>query len=147
MMRRQRQPRRTGRLIWPILTIFAVRAIVPIGYMPASLADGGPFTLCHGSSAATLALIEAHIARQHVGMSHAAPTAGAEHGHPMHDGERTHDKHWDHCPLGIGSADAALSHATEFALGETESIALPELSLSRAFVGRVRPYRSRAPPA
>src|SRR5690606_39508634 len=39
---------------------FLCRALVPVGFMPAPVADGGPIRVCHGGAAGTLlaALLE-----------------------------------------------------------------------------------------
>lgn len=52
-----RQPRRAAGIWWSLCAAFAIRALVPVGFMPAPLGAGGPFALCHGQSAATYALV------------------------------------------------------------------------------------------
>ena len=110
---------------------FALRAVVPVGFMPAPLGAGGPFILCPGGPGgiALQSLLGEH-------MSHAA----GEH-------EGTTHEAWEHCP--VGAALAAIAPASE------PSIALPRLehvlaSPYTAIPWRAAPYSAylaRAPPA
>ena len=47
----QRMTRVASLLVW---ATFACRALTPLGYMPASLDDGGPYILCPGGWQAEL---------------------------------------------------------------------------------------------
>ena len=51
-----RQSRRFRHVSRALLTLLALRLLVPVGYMPAPLSDGG-LVLCHDISAATLAML------------------------------------------------------------------------------------------
>ncbi|MGW8367576.1 MAG: hypothetical protein ACWGPN_02715, partial [Gammaproteobacteria bacterium] len=116
---------------------FCCRAVVPLGYMPASLADGGPFALCHGASAATLRLLAAvdsmrasgdreadgHVrhdphdrapgAAGHSGAGHAeagSSRAALDHA-AAQDTDNGHFDGWSYCPLGAVVSDAAMASA------------------------------------
>jgi len=136
-------------LLRSLLVLFCARALVPVGYMPAARADGGPFTLCHGTSAPTLALIaQAGEARQpahqHDSMAHAGmPVADVA---PGTDFPSRHYDLWDRCPLGTGASDAPLAPAFELVIAEHESF--PEFLFVEVFLPvLVAPsYRARAPP-
>ena len=102
---------------------FLCRALVPAGFMPAPLSDGGPFQICHGGAGgALLALLEQ-------GRSHESgvDAAAAPHSHDAaapyepRDGSRAAaiddhaaagDDHraehegWDRCPVGTAFAFA-----------------------------------------
>lgn len=124
---------------------FLCRALVPAGFMPAPIADGGPIRFCHGGAAGALltALLSqrSSLAEEH---AHAG-----DHGHGQHeDDHRDHVKHeaWDRCPVGTAFAFAAL----------TADFSLPLLSLEHDFEPVVAGppvagvvlahYRARAPP-
>ena len=104
---------------------FLCRALVPSGFMPAPLADGGPIRLCHGGPAgALLALLEPRgsdearfdVSALHDAASHehhaAADVASDEHlarhaaasgdHHAVHEG-------WDRCPVGSAFAFALVA--------------------------------------
>ena len=105
---------------------FACKAVVPIGYMPASLATGAPFQLCDGVLSAVF----------------------AAHGH-HHD--RDHDKdensQWMHCPLGTLASAAAVAVEFRLHLSWATQEQVPQ-SAGRSYEAVVRvAYHSRAPPA
>src|SRR5690606_37644470 len=118
---------------------FLCRALVPAGFMPAPLADGGPIRFCHGGPAGALltALIE-QLSAEHAHSSH------EEH----HDHTRDDASHegWDRCPVGTAFAFAFL----------TADVALPLLPPEDGpEAGRFDPvlpplipahYQPRAPP-
>src|SRR5690606_14556894 len=144
---------------------FLCRALVPVGFMPAALADGGPFSFCHGGPAGALltALVERRLhdaspethaeARTHAhDQSHptdpaSTPAHGASLAEQQHD--HTHDashQGWDRCPVGTAFSFAVLA----------ADVDLPLLALAHAFepppsdapiLGVLPPrYRARAPP-
>ena len=139
--------RRYGARIWRIaFALFLLRAVVPVGYMPAPLSEGGPFVLCHGASAPTLRLIEAHAGMHHA-MHDGAKHDGATHADPSGSPGDGHDERWDHCPLGVGGSDLALapqglSLPAPDALIDLARVE-PTLAASRA---RTDLYLARAPP-
>ena len=157
-----REPRRAGRIWWTAAALFALRALVPIGYMPAALSEGGPIVLCHGLSAPTLRLLESHT-RLHAAADPAADPAGdpaadpATH-HGMHPGgaahpaladsvpDRHHD-HWEHCPLGVGASDLAVACAADPAAVAPLAELWADADPASAPIVRVTHYLARAPPA
>ena len=147
MVHRIRHNRRLARLAMPMLALFALRAGVPVGFMPAAIAAGGPFVLCHGGSAATLALLEAS-ASAHAVESHPAGTP-AGHGHPapQYDHEQAHDVHWDQCPLGVSFGDAPLGHGVNLALIEQSASPHAANLAAQTAAAAIRRYLARAPPA
>lgn len=122
---------------------FLCRALVPAGFMPAPLADGGPIRFCHGGPAGALltALIEQR-----------SPETSAEHAHSSHEEHHDHTRDdashegWDRCPVGTAFAFAFL----------TADVALPLLPLEhglepdrfdRVFLPVIPAhYQPRAPP-
>jgi hypothetical protein len=152
---RMRSGSRINRVVRLAVACLCVRAVVPIGYMPAPLAEDGPFALCPDASAATLAMLEpAHAMAQppanHAGQAghtadagNADPADRADHtGHPAGG----HNEGWEHCPLGIGAADAAVGFA--FSLTTLEPAALQMYSVVPAMpaLEPIRSFQARAPP-
>jgi hypothetical protein len=120
---------------------FLVRALIPIGFMPASMAQGGPIIICHGGLAGTFfqqLAEEGHDAHLHGGM---ADHSAAEHDEPSPD----HDA-WEHCPTGVTASAAALATDFSFSL-----LALTHAQSSRdpcpgIPAAPVTSYQARAPP-
>lgn len=121
------------------LILFGCRALVPVGYMPASLADASLLMPCHGTLAGQL------LAR--------LGTPAATHAHDHHAGQDessdppTSLDAWEHCPLGAVASSAAL--ASQPTLGPLPSARFESpcnaglASLERLLAGH---YRARAPP-
>jgi len=126
-----------------LLALFLLRALVPVGYMPVALADGGPFALCHGTSAQTLALLEqlqADAAGEH---QHGHAPAEAQPAVPADD---VHHDLWDRCPLGLGASDAPLAHPFELTIPDPESLPGPWFVEAIPPVATASVYRARGPP-
>ena len=147
------------RVAWRAAVTAAVLAklLVPVGYMPAALADGG-FRLCDGylsridmpmgAALGGSSAVHGH-STQHAmtgsGTSADALTAGTDSRAP-HEGHGKHD-HWDHCPLGALATLAAIVPAAWVA----PLYAAPDDPVRETdreiFVPRtVVPFQSRAPP-
>jgi hypothetical protein len=129
---------------------FACRALVPVGFMPAALGDGGPIKVCHGGLASELfrSLAEMRSAHAHTGHDHSS--ALADHGQTLDSSEDGHDRTdhagWEHCSIGAAFAYAALIadihfhfHAPEHSFDRIES----SQPVAPIFVGS---YHARAPP-
>ena len=156
-----RRSDRLGRLALLALIAFSVRAVVPAGFMPAALADGGPFVLCRDASAATLSLIASPMAVQ---PHDQAPTAASAHAHDsvhLHDSmptsmapgssatdeHSTHASAWEHCPFAAG-ATAALVPFNDIPIPAVAPVRIqfpPAVQLR--FAEPFNRYRARAPPA
>lgn len=145
-LERMRSGSRGNRVIRLAVAFFCVRAVVPIGYMPAPLAEGGPFALCPDASAATLAMLEpAHAIAQppagHAG--HGDHTDQADHtGHPAGG----HNEGWEHCPLGIGAADAAVGFAFSLLTLEPAALQMDAVVPAMPALEPIRTFHARAPP-
>jgi hypothetical protein len=151
-----RESRAITRACWLALALFSFRAIVPLGYMPAALGDGGPFALCPGSSLHTNEASGAHAVFDHHasmdatgGMRSAGgmhPTAGT---HPDAGDYPSsgHDERWERCELGIGAADAAIAvdvmFSTAVSVSPSDDSAVANPPNRRLVVN----FRARAPPA
>jgi hypothetical protein len=135
---------------------FALRALVPLGYMPDVTGAFGRITLCHGDPAfeivarydAATAMAQAH----HDSHDQAHAAAGHQH-HSEHQDSGpnsaqagSHDA-WEHCQFGSTLAGAALfvEHVFE-PLSIDTSTPTSETTIA---VGRLslRPYSARAPPS
>jgi hypothetical protein len=143
-LERIRRSRPAGR-VWALLALVSLRAVVPVGYMPAPIGEGGPFALCHELSAATIALLDAH------GSMHgaAAVIQGAGHGDPIQPVEPTagHEADWENCPLGIGAADAAIAFVMPLTPVEAITLLAYPIRVSHSSSAPFVRYRARAPPA
>ena len=110
------------------LTFVAVvcNFVIPIGYMPAAFADGGPVQLCPSGWP-----------------SGSMPGHDGHHGH---DGHSSGDEAWEHCAYGAASSSPALVGEHEISVARFSDV--PD---ERVEHGRVEPrallaFRSRAPP-
>lgn len=135
------------RVIALSLVGFAFRALIPAGFMPAALADGGPIKVCHGGMAG--AFFE-ELAERRAGPGHMHHAPGVDAGPAGHgDGYESSAEHaaWEHCPVGAVFAHAVLTGEMEIGL----------LSLDHVY-DWIEPtyssptllpcsYRARAPPA
>jgi hypothetical protein len=174
-LERLRNGRRTDCLIGLAVLFFGIRAVVPVGYMPAPIAEGGPFALCQGTSAATLAML-AMVEANH-SMHHGIGEPADHGGHSGHATGHTadladqpgdpvgnqvdpagsqvdpagrpsgHDARWEHCPLGIGAADAAVGFALSLPsfgpAAVSRYFSVPELLALEP----IRRFQARGPPA
>ena len=156
----------TARACWRGLILLAVGAklLIPIGYMPAALADGGPVALCGSGLPAALAMQHDHAGNlSHDAAGHGQMPSGPHVAMPSGDhatsgheyaesgaaqGEAPTAEHheWERCSLGGLASLAAI--ASEWTLD------LPARASQRAIApGPERPiqttrpaFRSRAPP-
>lgn len=123
------------------------KLLMPVGYMPGALADGGPVVPCGGlaaalaaSSHATLHAEDMHSAPTHVDQA-GAPAPG-DHGH---DTEIDHGP-WERCALGGLASLVPLSGDVpiSFAPGGSDA---PPAADAQALQGRsVSVVRARGPP-
>lgn len=124
------------------LGIFLVRALIPVGFMPAPLDAGGPFTVCHGGLAGALfeAVSVPPMADHSAAMHHEhAPEPGAE-PNPAHDG-------WEHCPFGAASGSAPLGQDFRLELLSLNDQLAGSQPADSIPVAVVSSYRARAPPS
>jgi len=137
---------------------FLCRALVPAGFMPAPLSDGGPIRLCHGGQAgAAFALLEnaravesASSHEQHapadVGHdAHHASHASGDHDAAGKDQRAAHEG-WDRCPVGAAFAFAFIAADAPLAEpAQAEPVALDE-SVTLVVRELAEGYLARAPP-
>jgi len=128
------------------IVAFGCRAVVPLGYMPAPLSEGGPFIPCNGVLAGGAFRVLASMPGTSTESAHHEHAGGAHHDSAREDGSGAHEA-WQHCPLGVAASSAAL--AAEYALS------LPELGHVFDYPDDSLPlivrfpsfYLARAPPA
>lgn len=130
---------------------FLVRALIPIGFMPAALAAGGPITVCHGGLAG--AFFQQLAEQAHTGHDHSDTVDHLPMGQPADldsspgaNGQTPGHEAWDNCPTGATASGAAL--APEFSLsllalshrqpGTEADLGIPAIPISF--------YQARAPP-
>ena len=115
-------------LILATYLAFACRLMIPAGYMPAALGEGGPVTLCPMG-------LPAGLLPEHSGHHH-------------EDGEsRGTDLLWEYCPVGALADTASIIPDILFHLPVSQDVGPAELDpadiVSRPFHG----FRPRAPPS
>jgi hypothetical protein len=144
-IRRQRPRARFLRLT---LAGFVCRALIPLGFMPASLADGGPVVVCHGGAAG--AFFEALAEARHAGGGHVHDAGGADHAdhgsHAPDDAAGADHTGWERCPVGAAYAGAPLSHEFSLSLLSLAHVYAQAEPAAAPTVTTVSPYRARAPP-
>jgi hypothetical protein len=129
-------------LLYVAYLALACRLVIPAGFMPAPLADGGPLQLCHGGPAGAL----------FAALAATAAPSDSQHEHHHHDrdddGGATPTEHdaWQYCPVGAVFAFAALvGEPSVDVLGLVHAFAAQP---TRILVSssRTGAYRARAPP-
>jgi hypothetical protein len=144
-----------------VLGLFLIRALIPIGFMPAPLESGGPIMICHGGVAgASFDALSTH--RASTSMSSESSTQNAatkpdiaersvemHHAHPAQPDETpdgTHDG-WERCSLGTAAGTAALVPDYAFDLLSLDH-AYVDAQAAIAFPVALLPsYQARAPPS
>lgn len=103
------------------------KLLIPAGYMPASLGDGGPLRLCH------------------VGLPVSLQAPHLEH---MHHGSDGGQPEWlyEHCSLGALAAAAAVPASWSFDLSFDRPTLEPVRPAPFACAGCLAAFRARAPP-
>ena len=106
---------------------FACRIVIPPGYMPAALDEGGPVVFCPAGLPA-------------------GAMSGTSHHHD--DGQDTgdHQLAWEHCPLGAVFDADALAVDIAFHLASLRQAPPIEHSETSIVAATPRGFRSRAPP-
>jgi hypothetical protein len=134
----------------------AAKFLVPIGYMPASLADGGPIRLCDAGPLAELPTRSAapgdhashaheEHADGHAASSHSVPENGPAVGHDHDDSSAGHHD-WERCALGGLASLAALAGDGHIALPPLRPVRVAIAEVAPFSPQTVVPFRSRAPP-
>jgi hypothetical protein len=136
-MMRRRLNKLTRIATWLAWASFALRVLVPVGYMPAAIADGGPFVLCPGGYQAELL--------QYLGSS-----AAHDHGAAAHAGHASaeHGSHAEGSDCSIGATFAAVAPtASPPVVAPAPRVTRP-VTLIEAAASSVpdQRYHSRAPP-
>lgn len=128
------------------------KLLIPVGFMPAALADGGPITPCSGYAAPPTAVTSpvsmpmhgAHVAADDGGAHATAKGIGAradEHG----DEHETHHQ-WERCAYSGTASLAPLAAAWQLAI---DAPAVERIGAGKASTVTRAPrifFRSRAPP-
>jgi hypothetical protein len=123
-------------IVWIVYACLALRVIMPVGYMPASLADGLPFVLCPDGVFSA-------------GQFSSDAQSSGHHQHSVQDGNGSnHDGSGGGETCQFGSAFGAAAPFTEL----DQNTLIFEQILVRAVPAAVfrssiaQPYRARAPP-
>jgi len=114
------------------LTLVAVicNFVIPIGYMPASLADGGPAQLCPSGWP-----------------SGGMPGHGGHHGHDGHNEHSSGDEVWEHCAYGAASSSPALVADHEISIARFSDVPDGYFEPRQIVRRELLAFRSRAPPS
>lgn len=119
-------------LIWAVYLGLACRVLIPAGYMPAPLDEGGPFKPCPSG-------LSGRIFENH-GEQFAEHLSG--------HGNATLDDHiaWELCPTGIVLESFALTPEVTTPALTTGGIFLPAKFVSLDYFDTPSNFQSRAPP-
>jgi hypothetical protein len=117
-----------------LLGTLAIRALLPLGYMPGNLLEGKFAELCPVASAATYALLPQDESHQH----------HAHHGHATDGNDYSMDSA---CPIGTSLlADVLPGFDVQILLGAGPEV-FHQLSTTRGYLARFESYYpARAPP-
>jgi hypothetical protein len=115
------------------IAAFLLRAVVPVGFMPAKLSDGGPFVLCPGGPGgiALSSLVDKH----------------AGHGQHAHDGESATHEAWEYCPVGAALAAIAPPSEPDLELPQFRHVLASAFAPAYTLAEIPAAYLARAPPA
>lgn len=133
-----------------VLAGFLVRALIPIGFMPAPLAAGGPIMLCHGGLAGAFFQALTEQSRDNAAHGHTADDSAMDH-HAQSDHASDTDptqefSAWDHCPTGATASAAALAPGFSISLlALAHAQPDPELHVGTPATP-LKSYQARAPP-
>lgn len=117
----------------------AAKLLVPAGYMPGALADGGPIMLCDSGLPEALAGRHEHGAPEHGHDADPAAQSGDE--QPAAD-----HSEWDRCSLGVLAGLAAVTTEWRFDLpagGPSRAEPIDRFYLP---LGEILAFRARGPP-
>ena len=127
---------RAKRLALAALVILplCLRLLTPVGYMPGSLADGTPFTLCPNSMPGAATLL--------------AYLAGPdEHHHHHHGGsEESADSPWEFCGFGVAFTATATAFETSLSIRHEPGAVAPLRPPVIFRPGYTRTFHARGPP-
>ena len=122
-------PIKKGRRLLPfvVLAALACRLLIPAGYMPAALDEGGPIQLCSSGLPSSV-----------------LPGGSGQGDHHDHDG--SHELAWEHCPFGVLLSVDAID--IEYGLAIPDGFAQSALTAYRRIsaIGARTPFNARAPP-
>jgi hypothetical protein len=130
---------------------FLIRALIPVGFMPAALAAGGPIVICHGGLAGAFFQALAEQTGDSAQREHAADHSAMAHlAHSDHasaaDEPALDHSAWDHCPTGVSASAAPLAQSFSFSLLVlSDRPANPESHFGIP-VPPISSYQARAPP-
>lgn len=125
-------PRRIARrnvcrvLLGAAYLALACRLLVPAGYMPSAIGEGGPISLCP------------------TGLPAGFLPETAEHHH--HDDYKGAERLWEPCLLGAAADTALAVEPVHFEALSLEQAALPAYAARAHHPRRALGFRSRAPP-
>lgn len=140
----RRLPGAVGRgLVRLTYVALACRFLVPSGFMPASLADGGPIVICHGG---TVGRLFASLAVEDTTDHRSAHSQSHHQDGDSSAGEKEEYDVWEHCPL--GNAFGTIGPAFDVQLSSFDFRHVPSIPERRELVSAfpARFYRARAPP-
>ncbi len=128
-------PVRKARRLLPlfVLAALACRLLIPAGYMPAALDEGGPIQLC--SSGLPSSVLPGGSGQ------------GDHHDHDgSHDPDGSHELAWEHCPFGVllsvDAIDIEYGLAIPYGFAQSAWTAYRRISA----IGARTPFNARAPP-
>jgi hypothetical protein len=136
------------------------RLLIPVGFMPAAFADGGPIAICGdygwvaSAAYAGLAVPMGHADHadqaMHAGMDHHGPHAAADTTLAAAADEpgQEHEQHrqWERCAFAGAASSAPLVADWHLDLLSPAGVSLHQTAALPFAQGRILSFRSRAPP-
>lgn len=139
--------------LWRSIVFAAVVAklLVPVGYMPAALAEGGPIKLCDSylpTPFPAMPAVDANAADSNHAAHPSAPgDSDMEHAGHAGGGEHGHKHSWERCSLGGLASLAVLAPSDwQLALLAVEADRVQEAATDAPVARIVVAFRSRGPP-
>jgi Protein of unknown function (DUF2946) len=125
-MTRRTPARAKQPLLYALCVAFAIKALIPLGYMPAAFGEGWPIKLCHAWP---------------------MPGHAQHHEHAHHDGGKQSDDEWEHCPLGALAAAPVLQSEHRLDLPPPPRSFGATTAAAVTIVATAIGFRARAPPS
>jgi len=143
-------PTRRNQLIWlwVLQCCLLLRVLVPAGYMPSSLAEGGPIVLCpNGSAIASLLLASGDEAPQQSPSEHSGHHSGHHPGqHGQQHGSGDEPSLWEVCPVGVLFGVSGLVQDVAISIPALQPFIPEPLDSSLLLSSTLLTFRARDPP-
>ncbi len=143
--------RPTPKLIWLLVSLFALRGLIPAGYMLDTTGGSLSIVMCGGNGPLKPSAPDPH--KGHAGHEHhhaqsVDEVTGGDAGAAVGSEHEEHEKHsGSMCPFALaGSAPTPSMASSPIAIAQTQSIDVVKVVFFHGLSGPLRAQQSRAPP-